>query len=200
MSYNPINTDKLCTALKDAGFLGEKRGLEIVYERRNHNDPALVICVYTSAKAGGETVRAKDADAIRICLVLDKDGSRSGVASGPRVYRTGSDEALIGRVLQRAREMYGTANGFANGDRCTCGLPVYADSKKCLRHRSCKQGGRAVSRVVAPPVPPAMNPTHDGTENARWAWYKNEFAQQEVAKDQAAQAAKMAVETEGRLF
>lgn len=68
-----------------------------------------------------------------------------GLVSEARVYRTGSEKKVIGRMLERARDAYATANAT---EVCyTCCAPVYEDSGKCIV-REC--GGYSEGRKPRP--------------------------------------------------
>jgi len=149
MAYNPIDTAILASALEGAGFKATQVGNEKVYSRANHNLLGLVVKVYTSGANGAEKVKAKGQDAIRVVLVYTNgNGQTFGVTKAQRVFRTGSDSAIVGRMLSRMREMYGVANEMAKSPRCpTCGAPCWLDSGKCVAHRSHK-GKAAKAKVV----------------------------------------------------
>lgn len=133
MAYNPIDTQILADALTKAGFEATKVGKEIVYVRPHHNEVGLRVKVYTSAASGKANVKAKGKDAIRVCLTFTTDkGKERGVAKAKRVFRTGTDTAIVGRMLSRMREMYAVANKMAKGDRCKCGGVRWPDSGKCV--------------------------------------------------------------------
>ena len=133
MSYNPIDAKHLTAALEKHGFEPTVVGKELVYTRDNHNDPQLTVKVYTSVTEGHEFVKKKGSDAIRTCLVYTgPDGKTRGVAKTKRVHRSGTDTAIIKRMMERARAMYKLANQMATGGRCKCGGPCWPDSGKCV--------------------------------------------------------------------
>ena len=137
--YNAIDFDVLAGVCAGAGFAQRVRGQEVTFERANHHDPRLVIVVYTSTKVGATKVRPKGADAIRVCLLAVRDAGAPnertfGVQKATRVFRTGTTTAILARLLERMRTMYGAANKMAHpaSKHCTsCGAPCFADSGKC---------------------------------------------------------------------
>lgn len=134
MAYNPIDTDILKSALENAGFKATKVGKELVYVRDHHKEPRLHVKVYTSVTVGKANAKKKGADAIRTCLTYtDAKGKERGVGKAKRVFRTGTDSAIVGRMKQRMREMYDLANRMAKGERCPhCGSVRWPDSGKCV--------------------------------------------------------------------
>ena len=131
--FNPVMAEDLHRALLQAGFTKAISGREIVFERANHNISCLKVRVFTSAHVGYETVAKCGKDAIRIVLLYTRpNGSTSCVKRGKRVFRVGQTEAIINRMLERARELYGMANQMAKIPRCVkCGAPNYPESKTC---------------------------------------------------------------------
>lgn len=134
--FNPIPEGSIRKVLVDAGFKESKSGKEVVFERANHKDPRLKVRVFTSIKVGSETVRKKGADAIRVVLVFQDKKQSFGVCSAKRVFRSGATDRVLNRMLERMREIYGTANKMAAGTKCKCGAPAYLDSGRCIR-RAC---------------------------------------------------------------
>jgi len=140
MAYNPIPTETVHTFLSSLGFQEIRTGREIVFERPNHRNPDLVIRVYTSASTGSRQVAACGKDAIRLVLLHRKDGERdqpirpSLEKKDVRVFRTGTTEAILDRIRDRAREMYANANWIAATPVCKhCGNPCYRESTYCVR-------------------------------------------------------------------
>lgn len=178
MSYNPIDTDILAAALEKAGFVSTKVGKELVYVRPHHKEPALRVKVYTSAAAGKANVKKKGADAIRTCLTFTTDkGKERGVAKAKRVFRTGSDSAIVGRMLQRMRQMYDLANKMAKGERCPkCGAVRYPDSGRCVAWCGWKP-----PKEKAAPAPKMTQADIDAMEAEQNAAYAKYEAEQETA-------------------
>lgn len=127
--------DALSSALAMAGFtqLAQRQGRahgEVVLTRPVRG--GLHIRVWTSTKDGQAEAAACGADAIRVTLVHVADGRTAGVSSATKVLRTGTVEAVIERVLARAREMWALGAKLDKGPRCLCGAPKYLDSGRCV--------------------------------------------------------------------
>lgn len=88
---------------------------EEVYERSHDRDDRYVVRVYTSIQRGADEARDCGADAIRV-VALFKDGKFHyppkvvPIFKATRVHRTGSVEAVLDRMIERAREAYGVCN------------------------------------------------------------------------------------------
>lgn len=116
-----------------SGFTGR----EEVYDLTHRKDPGLTVRVFSSIV--GEGVRGRGADAIRVALVYrNLDKRRDPDAEGGRVYtledetrvfRVGTIEAIVDRVIERCREAYQAANLV---ERCRCGA-VIATSRQNKR-------------------------------------------------------------------
>lgn len=104
MSFVPVPAAALVVALETAGFrrLEQPAGREVVYYRTHQNDVRYSVKVYTSIREGSDVARHRGQDAIRVVAVREE----RGIYKGPRVYRTGSVDAVVGRMLERAREAY----------------------------------------------------------------------------------------------
>ena len=82
------------------------------------------------ATAKGEDVYERpDADAIRVCAVLDTSGSTRGLVKSTRINRTGDTDAITSRLLTAMRKTYKTAQKRAN-DPGFLALPVKAPKKR----------------------------------------------------------------------
>ena len=106
------------------GFRQAVQGNEIVYVREHHSHPAVKIKVYTTLPANGTQVRDVGQDAIRV--VAAYESGKGGKAISPRkgappstsfglykatkILRTGSEAAILDRMLERMREAYGFSN------------------------------------------------------------------------------------------
>ncbi len=111
--YVEVSRKAMMDALDGAGFSPDSFGGELVYTRRHQVDPTMVVKIYTSMPAydhGG--ARACGEDAIRVVLIFENavTGRSGGLYKASRVYRTGSEQAVIERTLDRARECYAEAN------------------------------------------------------------------------------------------
>jgi hypothetical protein len=109
--YVEVDRAKFIAALAAAGFSPdpESRG-ELVFIRQHHVDSTMFVKIYTSLPLAAGDARACGKDAIRVLLIF-KNSQRSGcLHKTPRVYRTGSEQAVIERTLERARDAYRAAN------------------------------------------------------------------------------------------
>lgn len=97
--------------LAAAGFklLPANRGEE-VYERAHDRDTRYTIKVYSSIQRGSEGVRRCGADAIRVVALLTASGKVYPIFKSARVYRTGSVEAVLERMIERSRAAYARCN------------------------------------------------------------------------------------------
>ena len=78
---------------------------EEVYERAHDKDARYTLKVYSSIQRGAESVRGCGADAIRVVALLTA-GKVYPIFKSARVYRTGTVEAVLDRMIERAREAY----------------------------------------------------------------------------------------------
>lgn len=112
--YVEVSREALVGALEQAGFAPYvgRTGGELVYTRRHHRDPTMMVKVYTSLPARAGDARACGEDAIRVLLVFENErsGASGCLHKASRVYRTGSEQAVVERMLERARECYAEAN------------------------------------------------------------------------------------------
>ena len=107
--YISIDTNRFENFLSSKGFDKTVEGSEIVYKRLHHKNKNLCVKVYTSIKTNAFVARACGEDAIRITAVFC--GERSfGIGKFPRVYRTGSEQKVFNRTLERMREAYTRCN------------------------------------------------------------------------------------------
>lgn len=101
--------------LAAAGFnlLAQSVGEE-VYER-SHRDNRYIIHVFSTIQRGAVEARDCGEDAIRV-VALFIDGKHYSPArtipifKATRVHRTGSVEAVLDRMIERAREAYAACN------------------------------------------------------------------------------------------
>lgn len=97
--------------LVEAGFEKGVMGSEIVYRLHHKKCKHLVVCIYTSVSVDGTTARGCGEDAIRVTGIYERqkaDGSwfRMGICKPQRVFRTGTVDGVIERMIVRAREAY----------------------------------------------------------------------------------------------
>jgi len=132
--FNPVPSEVLHSALENAGFTKSLSGKEVVYDLRNHHNPSLSVRVFTSSKVGAGKVVSCGKDAIRASLVYtNSSGNTNGTKlKFSRVNRVGTTEAIVGRMLDLAREVYRAANHIAAVGPCKCGAPRYEDTKACM--------------------------------------------------------------------
>ena len=120
--FVPVPASAIRERLAGAGFrlVPAGRGEE-VYVRIHDRDPRYAVKVYSSIQRGQDEVRDRGADAIRVVAVsyggqLGPAGEwlrpelARGVFKAPRVHRSGSVEAVLDRMIDRAREAYGHIN------------------------------------------------------------------------------------------
>ena len=111
--FVPVPAEAMFSFLEGKGFRrseGRSRS-EVVFERAHHKDPRFKVLVYTSCSAAASRARKRGADAIRVVAIFEEPGHRgTGVAKTPRVFRTGSVEGVLERVLERARACYAVCN------------------------------------------------------------------------------------------
>jgi hypothetical protein len=138
--YIEVPREALTGFLEAKGFQLDPTGRgELVYARTNHNHPHLKVKVYTSLPLVGGDVRGLGKDAIRVCAVYEPPSPARGWGIGkePRVYRTGSVDKVLARMLERMQEAYGLCNSYAKKHCPGCGAPTWPDSGKCL-NKSCE--------------------------------------------------------------
>ena len=140
MAYNPVPSDVIHAHLTQMGFTEGTAGNEIIFERANHRLPSLVVRVYTSAMVGSKQVAGRGKDAIRLVLLHRVEGKKdqplrpSIEKKDVRVFRTGTTEAILGRITERARDLYRIANWIHATASCKkCGAPCYRNSTYCVR-------------------------------------------------------------------
>lgn len=111
--YVQVDRTRFCEALESKGFTPDPdaRG-ELVYIRQHHVDPTMFVKIFTSMPLNGGDARSAGQDAIRVLLTFNnpKTGASGCLFKATRVYRTGSEEAVIERTLERARDAYREAN------------------------------------------------------------------------------------------
>lgn len=132
--YNPKNKQhrkslaaRITKMLVSGGFSFDPSSkVEDVYERPVAGTTARVR-VFTSIVKG--EMRMKDADAIRVCAVLDTNGSPRGLVKSTRINRTGDTDGITARLLDTLRKTDRTAQKRAN-DPGFLALPVKASKKR----------------------------------------------------------------------
>jgi hypothetical protein len=79
---------------------------EEIYERAHKVDARYTIKVYSSIQRGANGARGCGADAIRVVALFTPRDKSYPIFKSKRVYRTGSVEAVLDRMIERAREGY----------------------------------------------------------------------------------------------
>ncbi len=111
MSFVEVPASAIRERLVEAGFrlLPATRGEE-VYERAHARDSRYTIKVYSSIQRGASEARGCGADAIRVVALLTASGTVYPIFKSARVYRTGTIEAVLDRMIERARAAYARCN------------------------------------------------------------------------------------------
>jgi hypothetical protein len=115
--YVEVDRAAFRAALESAGFTPDPEAVgELVYVRQHHKDPTMFVKIFTSLPLNAGNARPPGADAIRVLLIFknSQTGKSGCLYKTSRVYRTGSQEAVIRRTIDRAREAYGEGNRRAN--------------------------------------------------------------------------------------
>lgn len=103
--------------LQSKGFERTTQGNEVVYFRKHDRYPNIQVKVYTSIKIGSVVARTCGDDAIRVVSIFD-DGKKSfGIGKFPRVYRTGTQDAVFERTLIRMKQAYQSCNEWLRTQR-----------------------------------------------------------------------------------
>ena len=99
----------------------ERSGERVLYRAHPRG---VRIQVWTSVDRVSGMTRDVGDDAVRVCAVYrTKDGTDRGILKVTRVNRVGEIDAIVGRVVERARTVWGTAD---TAPRCNrCGAPTF---------------------------------------------------------------------------
>jgi hypothetical protein len=116
----------LRSRLAAAGFrlLPAARGgdTEEVYERAHDRDGRYTVRVYSAIPREGKALLPPSQSAIRVeAFVEESARGRHPIFEAARVPSTGSAEAVLDRVIDRAREAYQACNEHRNRKRPTRG-------------------------------------------------------------------------------
>jgi len=117
--YVEVDSVKFEKFLKEKGFVKNKTefGKEVVYSFCHKNNPNIVVKVYTSITEGVKVARSVGSDTIRVVCIFN-DGKKSfGIAKMPRVYRTGSQQKVEARTLERMREAYKLGSSWIRNNK-----------------------------------------------------------------------------------
>jgi len=119
--FVPVPASALRDRLAAAGFrlLPAAHGEE-VYERAHDRDARYTVKVYSSIQRGAAEVRECGEDAIRVVALFADSrfhwpAKIVPIFKATRVHRTGSVEAVLDRMIERAREAYAACNGHRGG-------------------------------------------------------------------------------------
>lgn len=118
--YVDVDRELFCKSLEAKGFTPDPEAFgELVYMRQHHMDLTMYVKIYTSMSIRGGDTRKCGKDAIRVMLIFSNPVTgRSGcLYKTPRVYRTGSQEVVIERTIERAREAYGAGVKRVRGEK-----------------------------------------------------------------------------------
>ena len=131
MQYDPNSiasrralAEGIVSALTRHSFMEEydERSGERVLYRPHHK--GVRVQVWTSVDRASGMTRDVGDDAIRVCAVYrTNDGTDRGILKTTRVNRVGDIDAIVGRVVDRARTVWGNAG---TAPRCNrCGAPTF---------------------------------------------------------------------------
>jgi hypothetical protein len=113
-NYVEVPVDLLFARLESAGFKRVSTSGEAVFDREHDKDRRYVVRVYTSV--GVDRIRGCGRDAIRVVALFRRDAYVSvnaaavGIYKGKRVHRSGTVEAVLERMIERARDAYAFCN------------------------------------------------------------------------------------------
>jgi hypothetical protein len=115
--YVEVPAESIRGALLGAGFVlcavPSGGATEEVFYLLHKKDPRYQVRVYSSLSSGAKSARGRGRDAIRVVVLFDgPNGRRVPLWKGKRVHRCGSVEAVVERMLERAREGYAHINGI----------------------------------------------------------------------------------------
>ncbi len=121
MSFVEVPADAIRTRLIDAGFeRAADADNEEVYYRAHKKNPDMAVKVFTTIPLNGAAVRDCGRDAIRI-VALKRIPLRFGnpktvcIYKAQRVFRTGTVEGVLQRMIERARLAYAALNADRKG-------------------------------------------------------------------------------------
>lgn len=117
--YIDVPRETLLRFLEEHGFKKESEGGEIVYSRPHEKNSNVKVKVYTSLSENALFARGCGEDAIRILTYYynPNTGARKKIADQPRVYRTGSVDAVLKRMYERMRAAYQDGTDWLNAPK-----------------------------------------------------------------------------------
>jgi hypothetical protein len=101
------------TFLQSKGFERSVWRGEVVYVKRHEKDRRFVVSVYTTISDGSTRTRRLGEDSIKVSAFMYLDeatGRTRGVSKQTRIFRTGTVEGVLERILERARAAYAACN------------------------------------------------------------------------------------------
>jgi len=109
-----VDPQALFSALESCGFARcISNHSEVSYERKHKNDNFKII-VFTSITEDSKKARGCGSDAIRVIAI---QRNVKGKLYSKRVYRVTSQETVIERTIERAREAYKAINEILKGGK-----------------------------------------------------------------------------------
>lgn len=115
--YVEVSSQAIENLLSSKGFVRTVQNREVVYVFTHKADPCVKVKVYTSLRDGASVARGCGEDAIRICTVFEGNGKSFGIGKFPKILRTGSEEAVLDRIIERARIAYLRGTEFVKESR-----------------------------------------------------------------------------------
>jgi hypothetical protein len=99
-----VDSERFEQFLQSHNFEREVFHNEVVYSRKEKKNENLVIKVYTSIRIGDEAARDVGKDAIRVIALFHSKEKDYPIYKGARVYRTGTEDGVFSRTLDRICE------------------------------------------------------------------------------------------------
>ena len=107
-----LKRETLENFLSSKGFSRTVQNREVVYVFSHKADPSVKVKIFTSLTDGASSARSCGEDAIRVCTVFESNAKKFGIGKFPKILRTGSEEAILERIITRAREAYARGTEF----------------------------------------------------------------------------------------
>ena len=165
MAYNPIPYTALATRLKEIGAEVVPYGVivgteEIVFDipvrSKSGKIYPFIVRIYSSIEHGSFFTRDCGDDAIRVYLIAEhnKYNQVKVLRRSKKVLRTGETDAIIGRIVDRARDMFKIAiDPYYKCPKCHDGLMKVREERKTgKKFRGCSNypGCRHTDQNVIP--------------------------------------------------
>lgn len=117
--YVEVNRNKMIHFLEACGFGRRVVGNELVFVRAHHVCGDVWVKVWTTLPSTeGKNTRGKGLDAIRVTAAYESEdriyqGKKNfGLLKTSRVFRTGTEQAVLDRLYERMREAYARTNAW----------------------------------------------------------------------------------------